>query len=463
MARTGRRWIILIVVLLAAFVAPSIMAGAPTGAGPNDPLMVTGNWQMLAPNASAWFYFDYGADKSRVEADLDANGAGNIQLAIYTPAQASAWLQDPTTAPVGNGTQPGASTAAAIHDLVWLGAFNTSGRYFAVVTNKSASPVSFRLLISGSSVTLVPTPTPTPYPTPLFATPIPTGTLTGRLLFQDASGGIIYSVNGDGSNLTRVTNGLDPAYSPDGKQIAFTRWNYPPGVFVANADGTNERSLFGGNQILSPQWSPDGTRIAFTRQKGGSADSRFCFGNFCFASPGSPYWRIGVVALNDGTLFDPSSTNSSFSPTWSADNHTIAYADAGFGVLVVDTNGGAPTTLFGQNPAVQSPMYSPDGSKIVFMVRQHDHWEINAMNADGSNVVAVTQANPLSFVVVNNVAPTWSPDGKQILFLSDRGGKWEFFVVNVDGTGLQQVLKNITDSITIRYNSSNERVIDWIK
>ena len=61
------------------------------------------------------------------------------------------------------------------------------------------------------------------------------------------------------------------------------------------------------------------------------------------------------------------------------------------------------------------------------------------------------------------MAPTWSPDGKQILFLSDRGGKWEFYVVNPDGSGLSQVLKNISDSIPIRYNFSSERVIDWIK
>ena len=54
--------------------------------------------------------------------------------------------------------------------------------------------------------------------------------------------------------------------------------------------------------------------------------------------------------------------------------------------------GGAPFNIFTQNPDVQSPMYSSDGSKIVFMVRQHDHFEINAMNADGSNVVALTKA-----------------------------------------------------------------------
>jgi hypothetical protein len=457
---------ILLAVFVVVLLVPVAFAAAPTGAGPNDPLMVTGAWQTLAPNASAWYYFDYGAsrDRYKAEIDVDANQVGNLQLAIYTPDQATAWLQDPTTHPVGTGTKPGAATSASIHDLVWLGAFNSSGRYFAVVTNNNASPVAYRLLINGATVTLAPTPFPTAYPTTIFATPVPTTTVQGKLLFQDASGGIIYSVNGDGSNLTRVTNGIDPAYSPDGKSIAFTRWSNPPGVFVANADGTNERALYGANQTLSPQWSPDGTRLVFSRQSGGSPDSSFCFGSFgCFDILADPHWKLQIVNVNDKTVYDPSSTAHSFSPTWRSDGATIAYADGTFGVMATLATGGAPFNLYKQNPDVQSPIYSADGTKIAMMVKQHDHWEIDAMNADGSNVVAVTKPNPLSFTVVNNVAPTWSPDGSQILFLSDRGGKWEFFVVNPDGSGLKQVLQKVSDSIPIRYNFSNERVVDWIK
>ncbi|MDE3088103.1 MAG: PD40 domain-containing protein [Chloroflexota bacterium] len=428
--------------------------------------MVTGTWQTLAANASAWYYFDYTADKSRAEVDLDTYGVSNITFAIYTPAQANAWQQDPTTAPVAFGTPPGSSSASAIHDLIWLGAFNTGGRYFAVVSNNNSTPVPYRLLVSGSSVMLAPTPTPTPIPTPLFATPIPTGTIQGKLIFQNASGGDIYTVNGDGSNLTRVESGLDPSWSPDGKWIAFSRWSAPAGLYIANADGSNEQAIFDAQQLLSPQWSPDGTRIIFTQQKGGSTGGApVCFRGFCFPSQPDPHWKLGVIDLSSGALSEPPCSLHCFSPTWSSDNHTAAYADAGFGVLTTDTNpnSGPPTTIYSQVPAVQSAMWSPDGSRIVFQVRQHDHWEISVMNTDGGNPLELTHPNPLSFAVVNNVAPTWSPDGSQVLFLSDRGGKWEFFIIDVDGTGLRQVLKNVSDSIPIHYNFSNERVIDWSK
>ncbi len=460
-------WGTLFIIVIAALVVPTTFAGAPTGAGPNDPLMVTGNWQTLAPNASQWFYFDYTGDKSKIEATLEDYGVSNVQLAVFTPAQAVAWLQDPTTRPIAVGSPPGANSAMAIYDLTWRGAFNFPGRFFVAVTNNNSNPVPFRLRVIGDSVTLWPTPTPTPFPTPFFATPIPTTTLQGKLVFQEASGGNIYTVNGDGTKLTRVTYGLDPNWSPDGKQVAFTRWDSgAQSVSVINADGSNERSLLGNlQQPLSPRWSPDGKKIAFTRQQGGTTqDSQFCFGRSCFTIGADPHWKIGVIDVASGALSEPQCTEHCFSPTWYTDNHTLAYADATFGILVADANSSSPAwILFRQNPAVQSVTWSPDGTKIAFVVKQHDHWEINVMDANGGNVTPVTRADPLAFRPTNNVAPTWSPDSRQILFLSDRNGKWEFFVANPDGSNLQQALKNLTDSITIRYNFSNERVIDWAK
>ncbi|MBI4787977.1 MAG: PD40 domain-containing protein [Chloroflexi bacterium] len=469
--------LILLAILFTAIVVPTVFADAPTGTGPQDPFYATGQWQTVAPNATGWYYFDYPGDRSKVEVDLDANGNRNVQLLILTPEQARAYVQDPTTKPVGNGTIPGANTQASNHDLVWLGGFNFGGRFFAVVVNRDASPVPVRVTISGSNVLFAPTPTPTVNPLLLlpnpFATRVPTGTIQGKLVFQDASGGNIFTVNGDGSQLTRVTYGLDPNWSPDGKQIIFSRWNQPAGLFLVNvgdplqgADGTNEQALFGSEKLISPQWSSDGTKIAFARQWGGSTDdTQFCFRGACFTFAANPHWKIGVVNASGSNLLQPPCSNYCFSPTWAGDNRTLAYADATFGILTTDTtpNSGPASNLFTQNPAVQSTVYSPDGSKIAFMVRQADHWEINWINADGANVTAVTFADPLSFQVVNNVAPAWSPDGKQILFLSDRNGKWEFFVVNLDGTGLTQVLKNVTDANPIRYNFSNERVVDWTR
>ena len=55
------------------------------------------------------------------------------------------------------------------------------------------------------------------------------------------------------------------AWSPDGRQIAFTRTRGPEGVpnqvNVMNADGSGQRRL--ARSGAAPRWSPDGRRIAF--------------------------------------------------------------------------------------------------------------------------------------------------------------------------------------------------------
>jgi TolB protein len=470
--KSTTRWIILLCALACLFAVPAVFAQAPTGSSPLDAMTFTGNQVMIGGNSVLWFYFDYPGDRSKVQVGLNSNLAQYLRLAIYTPEQAQAWMRDTGVTPIGVATKPAEGTATAQYDLYWSGSFTLAGRYFIVVTNFSPTPSVFRLSARGETITLYPTPTPTLGIATAPSTPIPQAVLSGKIVFQTSSGGNIYTVNGDGTNLKRITDGaLDPTWSPDGKAIAYTRWQTNPGVYIALADGSYETSLVGVNQALSPQWSPDGSRLAFVRQTGGTLQDRtVCVGKFCFAESADPRWKLGMITFkinNQGNLFneisDPPCTNHCFSPTWSQDSRYLAYADGQFGIMRTDTLSNTLWVMFNQNPKVQSAAWSPDGSKIAFQVNQHDHWEIYVMNADATNPQPVTQPDPLSFRPANNVAPVWSPDSKHILFLSDRNCHWEFFVVNPDGTNLRQVLKNVTDLTGLFYNFSNERMASWTK
>jgi hypothetical protein len=490
--------------LFVTFLASAAFAGAPTGASPNDALMVPTDWQNIAPSASLWFYFDYVPDtgpgfgprfgpgfrsgfgsSARVKANItvDANGVTGLQFGVYTPALAADWLRDPTTAPIGRGTPyRNTSSGDIAHDLYWSGAFNTGGRYFVVVTNNAPYGIPFRLTVTGDTVTLYPTPTVTPTPTiPFAVTRVPTGTIQGRIAFQQATGGVIYTVNGDDTNLTVISSGLDPVWSPDGKQIAFARWNTEyPGLYVANADGSGECLVYGAPHIRSPRWSPNGKYIAFTQSKP--------------STDGQPLWKLGVVELahiQPGTteiipakLTEPQCSRLCFVPSWNNDNVTLAYTDPGQGIMATSIISGSASFILGPSGTyydsgagvvrpilhvapIQSSQWSPDGKQIVYAMKAHDRWELNVVSADGTNAAGITNPDPILYtffhVVVNNAAPVWSPDSKQILFLSDRNGKWEFFVANADGSNIRQVLKNVTDLVPLRFDFENERMMDWTK
>jgi Tol biopolymer transport system component len=311
-------------------------------------------------------------------------------------------------------------------------------------------------------------PTPTSEPTrpavSVAPSPTPTPGLPGRFVFQVASGGNIYVVNADGSGLTLLTQGMDPSWSPDGSQVAFSRWTTPWGLYTINANGSSERLLYSSLVARAPQWSPDGSEIAFYfESEGWTAPWRECFEEYGCLTLIPPMlqqeWHLGVVDVADGYLHQPYCDRHAFSPTWSSDGEWLVYdGDHGLSLTTVEGPNNRPFT---DNVHDQFPVTSPDGTRLAFMHWQHDHWEIYLMNADGGARRPLTSSSALLERRPNNVSPAWSPDGDQIVFLSDRGGDWEFYVMNSDGSDQRKILANVTDGLKILYQGVNERVISW--
>lgn len=74
----------------------------------------------------------------------------------------------------------------------------------------------------------------------------------------------IWIVRDDGANLQRVADGVDPAFSPDGTQIAYVAPD--EAIHVMNWDGSNDRRLTqSGTPEGQPSWSPDGNAVVFGR------------------------------------------------------------------------------------------------------------------------------------------------------------------------------------------------------
>lgn len=320
----------------------------------------------------------------------------------------------------------------------------------------------------------------------------------GTIVFQTSSGGAIYAINADGSNLQYLTHGIDPALSPDGQWVAFTRWDDVQNgafgsVWVINIDGSGERAVAGEiRQPKSPTWSPDGTQLIVAMQDGGRLEPyRYCGHRrpprnaydiwmgfdekgerlICYTLPTDTHWGLRQIDVATGAFEDLPRDQYSYSPTWSPANAWQVIFDGESGLVSLDLNLGT-TWPVGGNVADHSPVISPDGSRIALAEKQDSYWDIHVMSIDGSGRARLTET-PYSAIVQqiisgqtvkrwNNVAPTWSPDGSRIAFLTDRTGCWEIWVMNADGSNQRPMFDDaVNDQFNISYNFVDERVISW--
>jgi uncharacterized protein YraI len=313
------------------------------------------------------------------------------------------------------------------------------------------------------------------------------------IVFQTASGGPIYVTDAAGSNLRYLTNGIDPALSPDGKRVAFTRWSgSSTGVlgdlWVINTDGSGERKVEGEiQQPKSPIWSSDGKTIILNIQRGSSLSPRRCVpedfpvppeadevvkdgDKVCFRVK-DPFWRLRSVDVATGAYTDLPSDVKSFAPTQDPANPWRIVYVGERGLVNLDITRGNTWQLT-DDPQDRGPVFSPDGKKIATSYRQTDHWEVHTINADGTGRVRLTET-PMSVLIDeqlkglpahswNNAAPAWSPDGQQIAFLTDRTGQWELWVMNADGSNQRPLVPaSALSGKPIRYDGVDERVISW--
>ncbi len=306
----------------------------------------------------------------------------------------------------------------------------------------------------------------------------------GRIAFETASGGDIYLMNADGSGLRRVASGLDPALSPDGSQLAYTRWNQgDSGVYLLDLATGQEQRVAGADRPRWPVWSPDGDRLVFSRLTGseecvqtplgcasearirdllGGADcidtprGRFCIDDLPRVS--QDFTGLSQLTLAGGATQDLAAQLLAQAPSWRPQSEQITYRGS---KSLQNVTPQGDLQVFVDDTQVNSPAWSPDGKLMVAQKHLHDHEDLFLYDAAGQMQARLTETPFLADHAANNVSPAWSPDGHTILFFSDRDGSWRIYRMNVDGSGQGPFLPDILGSHTFRYDFAAEHMLTW--
>ncbi len=180
----------------------------------------------------------------------------------------------------------------------------------------------------------------------------------GRTLAIDLQGSLwtLPATGGEAHRITDVFNDArQPAWSPDGKQIAF--YAFRDGgydLWAIAPDGSNQHKLTWGTwDDREPAWSPDGTRIAFASDRGQKG------------------YEIWTLDLKSGALAQLTHDEAEdHQPSWSLDGKQLVYSSlrgAASTLWTVDAATGASHQLRDVGHRVDGPTFGPDG-KVVYTV-----------------------------------------------------------------------------------------------
>ena len=234
-----------------------------------------------------------------------------------------------------------------------------------------------------------------------------------------------------------------PAISPDGKHIAFS---YMGNLFRVSSDGGMAELLTSNAAYdFSPVWSPDGQTIAFASNRYGNFDV------FTIPAMGGEAMRLTFHSADEiPSAFSPDGKSILFSACIQDNANNIQFPSGALSELYsVPTQGGRIAQIL-TTPAEQA-VYNPEGTEIAYtdIKGYEDKWRKHHKSSVTRDIwiydISTGKHRKVTTFEGEDRNPAFAPDGKSLFYLSEMQGNSNVFSVSLSSIGQPESVSSFTN------------------
>ena len=212
---------------------------------------------------------------------------------------------------------------------------------------------------------------------------------------------------------------LSPAWSPDGKNLAYVSFEEKNSAIYIQDIQSGARQKVASNPGINsaPAWSPDGSRLALTLSKDGNPEI------YIFNITSKMFKRI-----TDNAAIDTE-------PTWSSDSRMLAFTSDRGGnpqIYEVSAEGGQAKRISFTGNYNAGPEYAPDGKTIAVVNGDSGTYRIGLLNPATGQVSILTDSR-------QDESPSFAPNGHMIIYTTTGARGTALAAISVDGSVHQRL------------------------